>query len=112
MLTRSASGVIYHLGAMVPIKRALEDHAVAATQPLKRRKVAHKLRYKQPGAILTTLIPQDHETVERELEKCIALALREAGFESYKPSAMASFRGQVNECQFSKLQRFRSQQLS
>jgi transcription initiation factor TFIID subunit 8 len=82
------------------------DEPPATADGFKRRKVHHQLLHKQPSEAGPLPGPQDHTFYGAQLIRAIGLALVAVGFESVKPTALESFRAEVEEC---KLRSFPSQ---
>lgn len=98
----SASGT----GAIAGMKRPYEDVSVPTCgQPHpKKRKVVHQLRYRQPVSHFAEPLgggfgaTDDHESIDTQMRRAIALQCGVVGFASAKPEAVQAMAGLVHEC--------------
>jgi hypothetical protein len=62
----------------------------------------HAVRHQQASAVESLSGAQDEDFFEAQLLRSISLALSAVGFDSVKPTALESFRAEVDQCMATK----------
>lgn len=75
-----------------------EEQASGPASGSKRRKIHHNLHHKQSSEAGLLPAMQDRAFYGAQLIRSISIALAAVGFDSVKPTALESFRAEVEEC--------------
>lgn len=64
---------------------------------VKKRKITHSLKYRQPGVLSALANPQDPNLCNEQLSRALCIALNGAGFDGVRKDAFSSLQGLVEE---------------